>query len=429
MSYTHDVFMSHDSLDKEVVRDLAICLRDRGLQVWFDEWEVRPGDSIPSKIEAGLEGSRVLLFCNSEHAVGSAWAKFELQAFQFRDPLNRERRYVVLRLDDTPLTVTLAPFLYIDWRNGDAEEFEKLVVACRSGDAEEFEKLVLASRTPVLEAEGTGPRITPTEPISVDGSERRAAARQFDDTSNEHASVRIGNRYASFDIPHGWAERTGVELSAIQAIEGDLGTVHSQLYRINNPDLIYALTIMSTDMPASMLTSKNIPKLVHSSEQHTGLRAGSDVTPVSLDGAAGWLWHLQGVVPGALFDRPQVATMDVQCSEMWVPIDASTAIKMLLTAPRASAREAADELSSVILSWQWGDVESASRRIKQPSGSPNVDDMFTLANMWWHRVGVRKDTLPSYDEACRRCGGTNKLLYSGASCPDCNGTGRRPRPG
>jgi TIR domain len=429
MSHTHDVFMSHNSLDKKVVRDLAIRLRDRGLRVWFDEWEVRIGDSIPSKIEAGLEGSRVLLFCNSEHAVGSAWAKFELQTFQFRDPLNRERRYVVLRLDDTPLTVTLAPFLYVDWRNGDADEFEKLVLACGTGDAAEFEKLVLAHRTPPPKVEGIGPQIPPAQPISVGGSEIGTVAHQPDGPSTEHASVRIGSRYASFDIPQGWAERTGVEISAIQAIEGDMGTVHSQLYRFNNPDLIYALTILSAAMPASMLTPENIPQLVLSVEQYTGLRAVSDATPVSLDGTAGWLWHLQGVVPGTLFGRPQVATMDVHCSEIWASVDASTAIKMLLTAPRASAHEAADGLNSVILSWQWGDVEPASRLVEQPSGSPNLGDMFVLGNMWWHRVGFRKDKLPPYPEACQRCGGTNKLLYSGASCPDCNGTGRRLRPG
>jgi hypothetical protein len=79
----------------------------------------------------------------------------------------------------------------------------------------------------------------------------------------------------------------------------------------------------------------------------------SDVTPVSLDGVAGWLWHLQGVAPGALFGRPQVATMDVHCSELWVSVDAFTVIKMLLTAPRARAHEAADGLSSVISSWRW----------------------------------------------------------------------------
>jgi hypothetical protein len=430
MSHTHDVFMSHDSLDKEVVRDLAIRLRDRGLRVWFDEWEVRIGDSIPSKIAAGLEGSRVLLFCNSEHAVGSAWAKFELQTFQFRDPLNQERRYVVLRLDDTPLTATLAPFLYVDWRNGDAAEFERLVLACRTGDAAEFEKLVLAGSPPPPKAEGAGPRIPPAQPISVGGSEEiDTLAHQPDGPSTEHASMRIGSRYASFDIPHGWAERTGVEISAIQAIEGDMGTVHSQLYRFDNPDLIYALTILSTAMPASMLMSENIPQLVLAVEQHTGMRAVSDATPVSLGGAAGWLWHLQGVVPGTLFGRPQVATMDVHCAEIWASVDASTAIKMLLTAPRASAHEAADGLNSVISSWKWGDVQPAARLVEPLPSSPNLGDMFVLGNMWWHRVGFRKDKLPSYQEACQRCGGTNKLLYSGASCPNCHGTGRRPRPG
>jgi TIR domain len=245
---------------------------------------VRVGDSIPSKIEDGLEGSRVLLFCNSEHVVGSAWAKFELQTFQFRDPLNRERRYVVLRLDDTPLTATLAPLLYVDWRNGDANEFEKLVLACRM---------------PPPEAEGAGPQIPPARPIPGGGSgEIHAAAHRPDGPSTEHASVWIGRRYASFAVPHGWAERTGVEISAIQAIEGDLGTVHSQLYRFNDPALICALTILSAAMPASMLTPENLSQLVLSAERHTGLHAVSSVTPVSLDGAAGWCWHLQGVVPG-----------------------------------------------------------------------------------------------------------------------------------
>ncbi len=420
MSHTHDVFMSHASADKVMVRDLANRLRDSGLSVWFDEWEVRPGDSILSKIEAGLEGSRVLLLCHSEHAVGSPWTGFELQTFQFRDPLNRERRYVVLRLDDTPLKATLAPFLYVDWRNGDAGEFEKLMRAFRIDDADEFEKLVLASPTPPPKVGDAGPQLQPAQSASVDGSESGGL-------STGRAYIRIRNRYASFDIPQGWSERTGVELSAIQALEGDVSTVHSQLYRINDPNFIYALTILSAAIPAWTLTRQNIPQMLLAVEQHTGMRAVSDVTPVSIDGDAGWLWHLQGVVPGALFGRPQLATMDVHCSEIWASLDSSTAMKILLTAPRASASEAADGLMSMISSWQWTDVEPASRPVEQPPASPSSVDMFVLGNMWWHRLGFRKDKLPSYQEACRRCGGTNKLLYTGASCPDCNGTGRRPR--
>jgi hypothetical protein len=91
-----------------------------------------------------------------------------------------------------------------------------------------------------------------------------------------------------------------------------------------------------------------------------------------------------------------------------------------------------------------GDVEPASGRVHQRSAEPadpadslnavgmgfaNLANMYELGNMWWHRVGFRRDKLPSYQDACRRCGGTNKLLYSGAPCPDCKGTGRRPRTG
>jgi len=68
-------FLSHSSKDKDIVRDVAERLRKDGLRVWFDEWEIRPGDSIPDKIEAGLQGARVLVLCMSAHAFGSDWAQ------------------------------------------------------------------------------------------------------------------------------------------------------------------------------------------------------------------------------------------------------------------------------------------------------------------------------------------------------------------
>ena len=58
-AFTHDVFLSHSAKDKPVARDLAERLREAGLTVWFDEWEIRPGDSIPSKIEEGLENALI----------------------------------------------------------------------------------------------------------------------------------------------------------------------------------------------------------------------------------------------------------------------------------------------------------------------------------------------------------------------------------
>ena len=110
-AFPYDVFLSHSAKDKAVVRPLAERLRADGLKVWFDEWEFpspagageggrRPGegrgakaDSIPAKIEAGLEHSRVLVLCMSAQAFGSNWAHLETGTcrrgnLRFRDPLN-----------------------------------------------------------------------------------------------------------------------------------------------------------------------------------------------------------------------------------------------------------------------------------------------------------------------------------------------------
>ena len=116
----YGVLPSHSAKDKAVVRPLAERLRADGLKVWFDEWALKPGDSIPAKIEEGLEHSRVLVLCMSAHAFGSDWAQLEAGTcgrgnLPFRDPLNQERRFIPLRLDDAPIKGSLAQFLYINW--------------------------------------------------------------------------------------------------------------------------------------------------------------------------------------------------------------------------------------------------------------------------------------------------------------------------
>lgn len=60
--FKYDAFLSHSSKDKAVVRDVAERLRGDGVEVWFDEWEIKAGDSIPAKIEEGLERSRPFSF-------------------------------------------------------------------------------------------------------------------------------------------------------------------------------------------------------------------------------------------------------------------------------------------------------------------------------------------------------------------------------
>jgi len=129
--FKYDALLSHSSKDKAIVRPLAERMRVDGLRVWFDEWEIKPGDNIPAKIEEGLEHSRVLVLCMSANAFGSDWTQLESGTFRFRDPLNKERRFIPLRLDDAPIKGSLAQFLYINWLPADREqEYAKLLEAC-----------------------------------------------------------------------------------------------------------------------------------------------------------------------------------------------------------------------------------------------------------------------------------------------------------
>src|SRR5215212_2446211 len=130
--FKYDVFLSHSSHDNAVVRAVAERLRSDGLRVWLDDWELKPGDSIPSKINEGLESSRVLVFFMSANALGSEWARLESYTYLFNDPLNKERRLIPLRLDETEPKGTLKQFLHIDWLPAAREEsYPKLLEACR----------------------------------------------------------------------------------------------------------------------------------------------------------------------------------------------------------------------------------------------------------------------------------------------------------
>ena len=147
--FPYDVFLSHSRRTRRSCAPLAERLRADGLRVWFDEWVLKPGDSIPAKIEEGLEHSRVLVLCMSAHAFGSDWAQLEAGTFRFRDPLNKERRFIPLRLDDAPIKGSLAQFLYINWRPADREqEYAKLLEACRP-----------PAKPAVVEAEAAGEQV------------------------------------------------------------------------------------------------------------------------------------------------------------------------------------------------------------------------------------------------------------------------------
>jgi hypothetical protein len=75
----YDVFISHASEDKDaVVRPLAKQLRDHGLEVWYDEFELRIGDSLRRKIDGGIARSRFGIVVLSKPFFAKGWPAYEL---------------------------------------------------------------------------------------------------------------------------------------------------------------------------------------------------------------------------------------------------------------------------------------------------------------------------------------------------------------
>lgn len=76
------VFLSHASEDKErFVLGFATRLRQRGVDVWLDRWEMLPGESLVDGIFAeGIAGSDAVIVVLSRHSVTKPWVHEELNA-------------------------------------------------------------------------------------------------------------------------------------------------------------------------------------------------------------------------------------------------------------------------------------------------------------------------------------------------------------
>jgi len=67
--------------------------------------------------------------------MASDWARLESYTFRFRDPLNKRRSLIPLKLDDVILSDSLSQFLYIDWAKDPDEAIAKLISICRPDGA------------------------------------------------------------------------------------------------------------------------------------------------------------------------------------------------------------------------------------------------------------------------------------------------------
>jgi hypothetical protein len=80
------VFLSHASEDKSrFVTPFATALRAKGIDVWVDQWEILPGDSLVQRIfEEGLKNATAIIVVLSRFSVSKPWVREELDAAAVR---------------------------------------------------------------------------------------------------------------------------------------------------------------------------------------------------------------------------------------------------------------------------------------------------------------------------------------------------------
>ncbi|WP_286407969.1 toll/interleukin-1 receptor domain-containing protein [Myroides marinus] len=82
----YDFFISHASEDKdEIVRELAEALSNCGFEVWYDEFQLKIGDSLRKKIDQGLVNSKYGIVIVSPSFIKKNWTEYEFNGMVARE--------------------------------------------------------------------------------------------------------------------------------------------------------------------------------------------------------------------------------------------------------------------------------------------------------------------------------------------------------
>lgn len=102
------VFLSHASEDKDrFVVNFARQLRENGVDVWLDQWEMKPGDSLVDKIFVeGLKDARAVIIVLSAISVQKPWVHEELNA-SIVNRISRGTRLIPVVIDECDVPESL----------------------------------------------------------------------------------------------------------------------------------------------------------------------------------------------------------------------------------------------------------------------------------------------------------------------------------
>jgi hypothetical protein len=107
------VFLSHASEDKDrFVRDFAYKCHKNGIECWFDEWEIKAGESLVKRISEGIEQSNVFVIVLSQTSISKPWVMKEIET-AIIDHIKVDKKIIPILLDNCAVPKLLNSLSYI----------------------------------------------------------------------------------------------------------------------------------------------------------------------------------------------------------------------------------------------------------------------------------------------------------------------------
>jgi tetratricopeptide (TPR) repeat protein len=128
-----NVFISYNHQDKDFAGRLANDLKESGLSVWWDQWEIKVGHSIIQKVSDGIEGSAYLIVVLSPYSVKSDWVKREVGSALMRQlSIEKDIALLPVLIADCEIPVLLLEIKYADFRQDYRDGFNNLLEVLHS---------------------------------------------------------------------------------------------------------------------------------------------------------------------------------------------------------------------------------------------------------------------------------------------------------
>jgi len=108
------IFISYSQKDKKYAEIISQRLKHDGHEILYDDWKLKVGDNLITKLEEGLRTADAIIIIVSNHSLQSKWVQQEYAAIAFSDISKKKARIIPVLVDQSTVPQYLSRYVYVD---------------------------------------------------------------------------------------------------------------------------------------------------------------------------------------------------------------------------------------------------------------------------------------------------------------------------